>query len=245
APEQLPTGPGPIASGKVVAPILLYHHIAETRPASRYSVSPADFERQMKHLKSWGYTTISLGALSDALQGSGNLPERPLIITFDDGYQDVYQNAFPVMQQLGFTGVVYVITGQIKSNGTLNVDELKAMIAAGWEVGSHSRSHLDLRTTGLDLNAEIAGSREKLEKLLDTPVLTFSFPYGLTSPAATRLVRSSGYQTAVGVGGLFTHSEKMRYYLSRLEVQGGLGLPAFARLLPWSDANQPPIQPTN
>lgn len=235
APDLEAPTPGSDRADRAVAPILLYHHVTDALPASRYVVSTADFERQMKHLKNWGYTPVSLARLSTALQGEGSLPQRPVIITFDDGYQDVYENAFPIMQQLGFPGVVYVITSQLKGTGTLHVDELKILIAAGWEIGSHSKSHLDLRTYGLDLNAEIGGSREKLEKLLDTQVLTFSFPFGLTSPAANRLVRSAGYRTAVGVGGLFTHSEKTRYYLSRLEVQGSSGLAAFAKLLPWSD----------
>jgi len=119
---------------------------------------------------------------------------------------------------------------------SLNADQIRHLAAAGWEIGSHSWTHTDLRRSGVDLNHEIKDSRLALEQLLGAPVTAFAFPYGITSPYITRLVQDAGYQVGLGLGGTYRHNEKRRYYLSRIEVQGGYDLEAFARLLPWGES---------
>jgi peptidoglycan/xylan/chitin deacetylase (PgdA/CDA1 family) len=225
--------------GEVTVPILMYHHVGGSDRSSRYNVSEEDFTGQMQRLRDWGYTTISLSLLVESLQNGAHLPPRPLVISFDDGYLDVYEKAWPVMQAVGFTGVVYVITGQMEITGYLHADHLKDLVSAGWEIGSHTDSHSSLRENGVNLEVEISGSQEILEAVLGVPVSTFSFPYGLTNPYVTGLVKSSGYESAVGLGGLFQHVPETQYYLSRIEVQGEFDLQDFADLLPWSGAIDP------
>ncbi len=191
--------------GKVVAPILLYHHVAETSPPSRYYVSPAVFEDQIHSLIAWGYTPISLSRLVQALSKGARLPKRPVVVTFDDGNLDVYQNAFPILRQYGITATFFVIVDQIGVKDYIQLDQLQDLLAAGWEIGSHTKTHADLNQVGVNLDSEINQSRRELEDLLDTQVLSFSFPYGLTNPYATKMVREAGYQSAVGLGGLFNH----------------------------------------
>jgi peptidoglycan/xylan/chitin deacetylase (PgdA/CDA1 family) len=215
----------------VIAPILLYHHIGERSAGGRYTVSAADFEAQMLALRAWGYTPIPISRLAAALAAGASLPRRPVVITFDDGYQDVYTHAFPVMHSLGYPGVVYVISQQVGVGGYLNVEQLQELAAAGWEIGSHTRTHTSLRAWGANLEREIAVSRQELETMLQAPVSSFSFPYGLTSQAATQWVKDSGYTAAVGLGGLASHSLKTLYYLSRIEIQGNMTWDDFARLL--------------
>ena len=221
--------------GEAIVPILMYHHIAETDPPSQYFVSPQNFELQMRNLKEWGYSSISLSQLAQAVEYGAELPPKPVILTFDDGYMDVYENAFPVLQKYGFTGVTYIIVQQLEIGGFQHAEQLKEMLAAGWEVGSHTYSHSDLRQAEVNLTAEIIESKQKLENLLETPVNTFSFPYGMTTPYATRMVQEAGYETAVGLGGFFKHVPETRYYLSRIEIQGGYNLVQFADLLPWAE----------
>lgn len=220
--------------GSVVAPILLYHHVAWTNPPNRYYVSPADFEDQMSRLQAWGYTPIPLSLLVEAMMNGAELPPHPVVITFDDGYLDVYKNAFPIMQRFGFPGVAYIIVDQLEIKGYLHADHLEEMLTADWEIGSHTLSHSDLRQENLDLRAEISGSRQTLEEVISASVKTFSFPYGVTSPLATYVVKDSGYESAVGLGGMYTHADKTPFYLSRIEVQGDFDLQTFASLLPWA-----------
>jgi peptidoglycan/xylan/chitin deacetylase (PgdA/CDA1 family) len=220
--------------GEVVAPILIYHHIAKREPANRYFLSPAIFEAQMVALQHWGYTSIPLSLLVQALSEGAYLPPRPVVITFDDGYREVYTHAFPIMQRLGFSGVVYMIAGQVGVGKYMAPAELGELAAAGWEIGSHGWTHTSLRSPAAKLPREIDESRLALEELLAVPVETFAFPYGLTSKYVTGLVKEAGYQSAVGLGGSFRHTKKTRYYLSRIEVRSNFDMKRFASLLPWS-----------
>jgi peptidoglycan/xylan/chitin deacetylase (PgdA/CDA1 family) len=218
--------------GRVVAPILLYHRVDNT--GAPYSVSPERFEAQMQSLKRWGYTAVPLTRLVEALVHGTSLPPRPVAITFDDGYMSVYLNAFPVLQRSGWKATVFVVRNQTKTEGFMHVEQLRELRKAGWEIGSHSQTHADLRM-GRNLQKEIAGSKAGLEKLFGSPVLVFAYPYGETSTPVTRLVRQAGYEAGVGLGSQWVHNEQSRYYLSRIEVPGTFTLNDFARLLPWSD----------
>jgi peptidoglycan/xylan/chitin deacetylase (PgdA/CDA1 family) len=217
--------------GDLAVPILLYHHVAASDTPRRYYVSPADFEAQISSLYDWGYTAIPLSLLVDALLNGAELPPRPVVITFDDGYRDVYQNALPVMQHYGFVGSLFVIVDQIGVGGYLNTRQIAELVEQGWELGSHSQTHPNLRKPGVSLEKEIAGSRDTLEALLDLPVRSFSYPYGSATAAIVQAVKDAGYRSAVGLGGSISHRVKNIYYLSRNEVQGTYDLVTFAGLL--------------
>jgi peptidoglycan/xylan/chitin deacetylase (PgdA/CDA1 family) len=217
--------------GELVVPILLYHHVAAAETARRYYVSPQDFEAQIGSLYDWGYTAIPLSLLVDALLNGAELPPRPVVITFDDGYRDVYQNALPVMQRYGYVGNLFVIVDQIGVGGYLNARQIAELVAQGWELGSHSQTHANLRKSGISLEKEVAGARDTLEALFDISVRSYSYPYGSATAAITKVVKDAGYQSAVGLGGSVTHRANSIYYLSRNEVQGTYDLIAFAGLL--------------
>ena len=216
--------------GEVIAPILLYHRIAEAEQTTRYTVSPETFAEQMKRLKELGYSPITPSKLIDALDNGAMLPERPILITFDDGYEDVYVNAFPVMKAYGWPGTVYLIGNQVGVSEHLDAAEVYDLVLAGWEVGSHSLRHPNLRQTSR-LEQEVAGSRAALEELLSVPVGTFAYPYGIANKEITELVRDSGYQAAMGLGISSKHTLNTQFFLSRREVHGEYSLEEFEKLL--------------
>ena len=231
--------------GEVDIPILLYHHIDERTPASRYFLSPVKFEDQMRLLQRWGYTSIPISLLIEALTEGAYLPPRPVIITFDDGNRDVYTHAYPILERFGFSGVVYVIAGQIGVGKYMSARQLRQLAKHGWEIGSHSWTHVSLRNPAVNLEREIDRSRQELEAVVDIHIKTFSFPYGLTSKYVTELVKEAGYRAAVGLGGSFHHTKKTRYYLSRIEVRSNYDLKQFAALLPWSGDLEGEESPSN
>lgn len=224
--------------GKVVSPILLYHHIgtASSPAASSYYTSPEDFEAQMKALRDWGYTSITISQLVEAIMNSALLPNHPVVITFDDGNLNVYTNAFPIMRKYGFTGVMYIIANKLHADGYMGIDQIKEMAAAGWEVGSHSMTHAHLREAHDRLNFEIAQSRINLQEALGVPVRSFAYPYGEMDEVVGKQVQSYGYTSAVGLGTLWNQSLYNLYYLSRREVSNGVDLQVFASYLPWPGA---------
>ena len=222
--------------GKVVCPILLYHHIGlpSSQAASTYYVAPEDFEIQMKALSDWGYTSISISQLVEAILHSARLPNRPVVITFDDGDLDVFTNAYPLMQKYGFTGVMYIVANFLYADGYLGLDQIQELVAAGWEVGSHSMTHAHLPYNHDRLNLEIAQSRIDLQETLGVQVMSFAYPFGEMDATVSTQVQSYGYTSAVGLGTLWNQSVYNLYYLSRWPVIGGVDLGTFASYLPWS-----------
>lgn len=220
--------------GEVIAPILLYHHVMDKNPHSRYAVPVRTFELQMRMLSKWGYTAIPLSLLVNAMEAGGYLPAKPVVITFDDGYADIHQHAFPVMRRFGFVGNLFVIVDQLDRDDYLKTGEVRDLLSAGWEAGSHTITHTSLRSPSAMLGVEIDQSRAILEDLFAVPVLSFAYPYGLTSKYVTRWVHDAGYESAVGLGTGSRHTQSSQYYLSRIEVRSDYSLEEFAGLLPWS-----------
>ena len=117
--------------GIVNIPILLYHHVQNTDYYSRYRVPPENFEQQMKLLHDWEYTTITTDMLVQAITKGAALPSRPILITFDDGDVDVFENAFPIMQKYGFTGVFYLVANYVGQPDYISVAQIKEMTRRG------------------------------------------------------------------------------------------------------------------
>lgn len=233
-PTQTPTWIH-VPSGKISVPILLYHHIAEpVRGAERYYISPAVFEQHIKALRDWGYTPIKLSTLAAVLTQGGDLPARPVVITFDDGNLNVYQNAFPIMKKYGFSGTLFIVANRLASKSFINSQQLKEMVAAGWEIGSHGMTHADLKAYPGLLTNEAEKSRTTLMEALQTPVNVFAYAYGMSTLPIQEKMGAFGYQAAVGLGGSYRHDPKSVFNLSRIEIQNSFDLAKFASLLPWS-----------
>ncbi len=222
------------AAGEVTCPILLYHRIEDLENPSRYAIPPADFAAQMQALYDWGYTAIPISLLVQAINQGASLPPRPVVITFDDGYKSVYANAFPVMRQYGFPGVNYIIAEALSGQGRMTRAELQELAGAGWEVGSHSLSHLNLMNFPDQTWVQASQSRQYLLDELGLPVDTFAYPYGAADGYIMDKVSQYGYTAAVGLGIINQQGWFNLYYLSRREVMYGATLEEFAALLPWS-----------
>ena len=248
-PSPIPTATwvsqGPDA---VKVPILMYHHVEVAPIVSNFRVSASKFEDELRLLHDWGYTTITTTMLVNAIQQGAELPPRPIILTFDDAWEDNYTVAFPIMKKYGFTGVLYIPYTYIGAEGCLTADQLKEMVAAGWEIGSHSLSHPDLNTMPQErLRAEIVDSRKKLEGLLGVPILTFAYPYGDVGSTTVEYVKFANYIAAMGATG-FTADQGLSnlFVLQRCEIKGSEDAKTFIRFLPWQGdpAFLPTVTPT-
>jgi peptidoglycan/xylan/chitin deacetylase (PgdA/CDA1 family) len=219
--------------GKALVPILLYHHVNDTG-SSRYIIPTNTFRDQMEELHRLGYQTISISRLAEVLRHGGAIPQKTVVITFDDGYLDTFTTAAPIMKEYGFTGVAYIITSTFqkgKTYGYMQASELKSLLADGWEIGSHSVTHTDLNKTRLGVGNEMEQSKKDLENLLGVVVRSFSYPYGIANPDFKKLAEAKGYDSAVGLDILVTQTRQRLYFLSRREVERSLTLPEFRDLL--------------
>ena len=132
--------------------ILNYHKVDNMNIA--LSVLPEDFDRQMAYLKENGYNTINTDQLYDYMVNGAELPENPIMITFDDGYEDNYQNAYPILKKYGFTGTIFIITDFVSNQPNyLTWEQIKEMKANGMDFQSHTASHKSM--------TELTGSSSK------------------------------------------------------------------------------------
>jgi peptidoglycan/xylan/chitin deacetylase (PgdA/CDA1 family) len=195
--------------------VLMYHRVVESDPPGRVHwtcVHTEEFRRHLQLLDHWGFTAITFDDYRLYLTGELNLPRKPVIITFDDGYSDVYRNAFPILQEFGMKAVVFVLGNrEIKKNiwdQTLGLpsarlmgdQELVELHAAGFEIGAHSMNHMRLTTlTEEEAWEEISRARMVLEILVNSPVRTFSYPYGDVNAWVKKMVEDAGYTLACSV----------------------------------------------
>ena len=219
--------------GDVVVPILLYHHIGDSPSDSPYYVSPDEFERQMNLLYQWGYKTISAEQLVEAIQRCAQLPNKPILLTFDDGSETVYTDALPIMQKYGFTGTVYIVYNYIGAGLFMGKDQIRELYNAGWEIGSHGVSHVELPSRPGKQEEEIVKSRQRLESYLDVPVRSFAYPFGAYDSNSLQFVKSAGYIAAMGLGDESMQGKENILYLYRQSVTAETTLEMFASLLPW------------
>ncbi len=223
-PEPTPLGEGATAS----VPILMYHYVStppEGADAIRrdLSVTPAQFEEHLAYLRQAGYETVTMKELAYALSGHTTLPPKPVIISFDDGYRDNYENAFPLLRKYGYTGIFFVFTQVIDTYNLsyLTWEMVKEMHQAGMEFGSHGYRHYDLSDKGVDfLVYEILGSKEAIEERIGEPVRFFSYPSGSYDELTIRVVESANFWGAVTTQWGAEQSFNSRFEMPRIRVRG-------------------------
>lgn len=222
-----------IKTGMITVPILLYHHISETVD-TQYNVRPDRFAEQVRWLYDHGYSTVTIADVVRAIREGGELPPRPVVLTFDDGYLDVFQNAFPILSEYGYVASFYIIANTVDAPGSLSTKKLKKLLANGWEIGSHSMTHADL-TYSSDWENEIDNSKLVLEEKLGTEIVTFCYPYGKANDAIRLYTSDSGYLAAVGLGSIMDHDANDLFFLHRKEIKSWYGLDFFEGFMPWVD----------
>ncbi len=176
-------------------PILMYHHISGYPNDGNPSIYASlwSFEVQMEWLSSHGFRTVGL----DYFRYPKKIDGKPIILTFDDGYQDAYTQAFPVLKKYGFLATFYIVTDDIDRNGYLSKNEISEMRSAGMNFGSHSLSHPDLTAASQRrAEREIYNSKKILEQVIGTTVTDFCYPGGAHNWNVENIVANSGYTTA-------------------------------------------------
>lgn len=194
-----------------IIPVLLYHRVVSQPLQGRLSglaVTVEQFERQLKALNDGGFTTITFSDYAAFARGERSLPERPVILTFDDGYEDNYTLAYPLLCRYNMSAVIYLVADWKKRTNFWDHDQpqvpllkptqIREMARAGIEFGSHSLSHPRLPSLPkAQARKEISNSKTRIEDLLGAEVLSFAYPYALMSEQTKELVSEAGYRYAV------------------------------------------------
>jgi len=219
----------------------MYHYIStppEGADAIRrdLSVPPERFEAQLAYLRDRGYTSISLHDLALALQIGYPLPEKPIVLTFDDGYRDSYTHAFPLLLEYGFQGAFFLITGFIDDELPAYVtwDQVIQMHEAGMEMQAHGHTHPDLRGRTVDYVVwQVLGAKEAIEARTHEPVRFFCYPSGKYDQRTIRVLHSAHYWGAVTLTiGVEQRSDGM-FELQRIRMHGDDTVTDLASSLSW------------
>jgi len=237
-------------------PVLCYHHVGTKLSGSWpiLTVSTGVFTRQIRWLAEQGYTGIHANDWLDWVHFGKLLPEKPILITFDDGYSDLLQNAFPVLKANNYKSTMFVVSQYIGGPGNwpsplgytgrplMTAEQILELARDGVEIGAHSRTHRDLRNLLPDeLKAELTLCREELSTLVSTPVNTLAYPFGYHN-ASVRDCAGKIYDIAFSstpglnvwrsdrsqLRRMFVHRSRVNFFL---QVKFGLDLCAAFRFL--------------
>lgn len=200
-------------------PVLVFHSVTDCADSSIWTLPRRTFRRHIEAIAASGRTSLSFGDLVDGLAGLTSLPDRPVVVTFDDGYADNLEAA-AVCHQHGLRASVFVTTGYIGDPGMVTPAQARELVAMpDVEVGSHTVRHarLDELSRG-DIARELGDSRSHLEQLLSAPVDTLAYPHGNYDDRVKQIAASTGYRGAAAVRMALSHSGDDPFAVARYIV---------------------------
>lgn len=203
-------------------PILLYHHIKslDSEDQASLSVDTNTFDAQMQYLQNQGYHTVSIDELADALINKKTLPPKSIAITIDDGYDDFYINAYPILYKYQLKANLMIATGLLGNAGYLNWDDLKRMIDTGYIFAyNHTWSHATLTVLSDEkIKYEILTAKQQLEERLGRTVNIFSYPYGSQDQRVIDILKQNGFIAALSTIPGFNQCDSFLMSLRRNRV---------------------------
>lgn len=215
---------------QIYVPILLYHYVEYVKDPGdtirkSLNIIPAVFDVEVKTLKDAGYTFLTPKDLADVLDDKKELPQKPVILSFDDGYRDFYTDVFPILRKYNAKAIVYIVPNFLNKPNNMDTWMLKEIVKSGLvEIGAHTMDHSYL--AGLPkkrVEYEVAESKKYLEKTLGIQVVSFAYPYGAFDNQAIDIVKNAGFRTAVTTihGNLVMDTN--RYFIYRLRPGARVG----------------------
>jgi peptidoglycan/xylan/chitin deacetylase (PgdA/CDA1 family) len=214
-------------------PILMYHVIGHMPPGTALPalwVTPQAFGAQVGALRDGGFHGVTLRQVWDAWHHGGKLPRKPIVLSFDDGYEGHVRDALPILERAGWPGVLNLTLHNLPDIG--GTKGARRLIAGGWEIDSHTLTHPDLTTLpDAALRRELRDSRARIERLLGQPADFFCYPSGRYDARVIAAVRAAGYRAATTVAPGFAAPTADRYALARVRVDGGMSTAALMQRL--------------
>jgi peptidoglycan/xylan/chitin deacetylase (PgdA/CDA1 family) len=189
---------------RVRIPILMYHYVENVQDRNDtirigLNIPPGVFEDQLVTMQNEGYIFLAMQDITAILSGTQKIPDKAVVLTFDDGYRDFYDVVFPLLKKHSVKAVSYVAPGLLNGPNYMDKDQIVDIAKSGLvEVGAHTVNHLALANASLqDVYYEVHESKAALEQLTGSPVTNFAYPYGSFDDKAVALVKSAGFDTAV------------------------------------------------
>lgn len=209
-------------------PVLMYHSIKNDKN-NPLVVQPELFKSQMQYLKDNGYTTLSMSELVNFMKYNKKVPKKSVVITFDDGYEDNYINAYPILKHYNFKATIFIITDLCNQGGLyIKFPQMREMIKNGIEIGCHTLDHSKLSKLTYDeqLN-NLIQSKKVIDEKLGINCRYLSYPYGKYNKATINALRKAGYEMAFTTKGKWAYKSNGIFTLNRVYVGGLLTMNEF------------------
>ncbi len=194
----------PILRTPALIPILMYHNV---RPidfkstnafVSSLTLPPTQLDQQLTYLAERGFRGVTLREVAEYLQGRRDLPPRPVVLTFDDGFENNRTYAYPVLVARGFVGTFFIVAGLVGKPEYMTWKQVSELATGGMEIGSHTVTHPDLQgSTPAARETELTVSKQMLEQKLGMSVTALSYPSGSFNPEVVVAAERAGYRVAV------------------------------------------------
>jgi peptidoglycan/xylan/chitin deacetylase (PgdA/CDA1 family) len=204
-------------------PILLYHYVEIVQNPKdtmriELNIQPTVFEQQVKTLADARYTFMTAKDLGDVLDGKTQMPEKPVLLTFDDGHWDLATSILPILKKYHAKATAYVIPGFIGGSDFMTSQQLQEVINSGLvDVGAHTVHHISLKGRPLAVDQyEVDQSKTMLEQTYHIKVVSFAYPYGTFDQQAVQVVKNDNFTTAVSTATGIEQNQANRFFLYRL-----------------------------
>jgi len=210
-------------SAQLRVPILMYHYVENIQNKSdrlrvELNITPNVFEEQVKTLKDAGYTFMTAKELGDVLDGKMQLPDKPVLLTFDDGHWDLATDVLPILEKYNAKATAYIIPGFTGGSDFMTQSQIETVIKSGLvDIGAHTVHHISLKGRPYDVvKNEIDQSKSMLEDTYHISVVSFAYPNGSFDLQAVQLTKDDGFTTAVSTVPGIEQSQVNRYFMYRL-----------------------------
>ena len=220
-----------VSTENVNVPILYYHSVDESE-ANEVIISPQKLKEQLQYILEQGYTPITLTEFNNYLVNNQPIPEKSIMITFDDGYMDNYTNAFPILKELGIKATIFLMTVGVDEGYYLSSQQIKEMIDYGMDIQSHTVNHVHLNELSYDEQlAELKNSKEFIENITHREVIALAYPFGDYNDDSIRAAKEAGYTLCFTTNNGLASSESDYYQIERIYVSSSYSLEYFTTIL--------------
>ena len=212
-------------------PILYYHSVSPSAD-NEVIITPEILKSELQYLKDEGYTTLTLNEVSDYLLNSSAIPSKSIVITFDDGYMDNYDNAFPILKELGMKATIFCITSKLDGSYYLSPNAIKEMSDYGIDIQSHTVTHPKLDSLTYDEQlTELKESKKTLESITGKPVTSIAYPFGNFNEDTIKAAEASGYSLGFTTNRGLADRNDDYLQIDRIYVSSNYDLKTFKEIL--------------